>query len=140
LPAGKWWDYWTGTGVEGGGVVARDVDLETMPLYVKAGAIVPMSPVRQYTGEPVAEPVSLRIYPGADGQSTWYVDDGSSYRYEMGEFMRMHCAWNDRDRTLALTPDPAGRQKLPEVIRVEFFDGSSSKLVKPLRDGIRVKL
>ena len=140
LPAGKWWDYWTGTGVEGGGVVARDVDLDTMPLYVKAGAIVPMSPVRQYTGEPTSEPVSLRIYPGADGQFTWYDDDGSSYRYEMGEFMRIDCAWNDHDRTLALTPDPAGRQKLPEVIRVEFFDGSSSKLVKPLRGGIRVTL
>lgn len=139
LPAGRWWDFWTGTGTEGGKSIERAVDLETMPLYVKAGAIVPMGPVRQYTGQHAAEQVVLRIYPGADGRFTWYDDDGSSYRYEAGEFMRVECTWNNRDRTLVLAPDPAGHQPLPESLRVEFFDGSQGKLVKPARSGLTVR-
>ena len=89
LPAGEWWDYWSGTQVAGGRSVAREVDLATMPLYVRAGAIVPVGPVRQFTGEVVDEPVTLRIYPGADGRFDWYDDDGVSYRHEAGEFFRI---------------------------------------------------
>ncbi len=139
LPAGKWWDYWAGAGVEGGKPMERAVDLETMPLYVKAGAVLPVGPVRQYTAEPSTEPVTLRIYPGADGRFTWYDDDGSSYQYESGEFMRVECVWNDRDRTLVLAPDAAGHLPMPETVRVEWFDGSRSKLVKPARQGLTVK-
>jgi len=109
LPAGTWWDYWSGDQVQGGREVTRKVDLATMPLYVKAGAIIPIGPVRQHTAEATDEPVTLRIYPGADGKFTWYDDDGSSFRYETGEYLRVECEWKDQERLLILKRDPKGR-------------------------------
>jgi alpha-glucosidase/alpha-D-xyloside xylohydrolase len=102
LPQGQWWDFWTQTEIEGGKDVVRDVDLETMPLYVKAGSILPMGPVRQYADQKVTEPLTLRVYPGSDGNFSLYEDDGISYSYEHGDFTRLECAWNDHDRTLSL--------------------------------------
>ena len=129
LPSAVWWDYWSNTRVEGGQPIQRAVDLESMPLYVRAGAIIPFGPVKQYTSEPSDDPVTLRIYPGAGGHFTWYDDDGTSYRHESGEFMRLECTWMDTDRTLTLTPDPAGHMKLPAAIRIELADSRESKLV-----------
>jgi alpha-glucosidase/alpha-D-xyloside xylohydrolase len=140
LPAGAWWDFWTGTRIEGGKAVSKQVDLGTMPLYVRAGAIVPFGPVRQYVDEAATEPITLRIYPGADGRFTWYDDDGASYKYERGEFMRAECEWNDSARTLTVTPDRAGRMPLPESLRVEVVDTKQSKLVHPGPKGITLQL
>jgi alpha-glucosidase/alpha-D-xyloside xylohydrolase len=109
LPAGTWWDYWSGDKVQGGRELTRKVDLATMPLYVRAGSIIPIGLVKQYTAEATDEPVTLRIYPGADGNFTWYDDDGSSFRYETGEYLRVECEWKDQERLLTLTRDPKGR-------------------------------
>src|SRR5206468_7681976 len=72
LPDGRWYDFWTDEAVAGGRVVERPVDLSTMPLFVRSGAILPLGPVRQYTSEPVDAPVAVQIYPGADGAFTMY--------------------------------------------------------------------
>lgn len=109
LPAGKWWDHWSGEATEGGREVSRPVDLRTLPLYVKAGAIVPFGPVRQYVREAVDEPLTLRVYPGADGRFALYEDDGESFRYQRGEFTRVVCEWRDRERTLTLRVDGRGQ-------------------------------
>jgi alpha-glucosidase/alpha-D-xyloside xylohydrolase len=140
LPAGQWRDWWTGEAVDGGRTISRNVDLETMPLYVRAGAIVPMGPIKQYADEPSTEPVTLRIYPGFDGHFTWYDDDGISYRHERGEFFRIECAWNDGTRTLSLSPDPAGKMPLPENVRVEIAGSKQSRLVALASKGVSVKL
>lgn len=140
LPAGTWWDFWTGSRVEGGKAVSKQVDLETMPLYVRAGAVVPFAPVRQYVDEPAAEPTALRIYPGADGRFTWFEDDGTTYKYERGEFMRAECAWHDSSRTLTVSRDPTGRMPLPATIRVELADSKQSMLVNPDRSGFTLQL
>src|SRR5262249_11958401 len=76
LPRGRWYDFWSGERHEGGREIDRPVDLATVPLYIRAGAILPMGPVRQYTGEEVDGPLSLRVYPGADGRFQLYEDDG----------------------------------------------------------------
>jgi alpha-glucosidase/alpha-D-xyloside xylohydrolase len=109
LPPGSWYDYWTGQVVAGGKWITRSVDLATMPLYVKAGAILPMDPVRQYTGEPATEPTTLHIYPGADAQFTLYDDDGHTTAYlthtdPQEQYIRI--TWNDAQRQLTLNPDP----------------------------------
>jgi alpha-glucosidase (family GH31 glycosyl hydrolase) len=140
LPAGGWWDYWTATPVEGGKSITRTVDLATTPLYVTAGAILPIGPVRQYASEPVAEPVTLRIYPGADGGFTWYDDDGISYAHERGEFMRAFCTWSEATRTLTVKRDPAGRIPLPRTINVELAGSKQSRLIALQPDGATVKL
>ena len=129
LPAGLWWDFWSGARVEGGNDTVRDVDLETMPLFVKAGAVIPMGPIKQYAMQQVDESITLRIYPGADGLNAWYEDDGSSFRYEDGEFSRVECAWNDRERVLTLSYDPHGRQSPGKNVRIEVMGEGTSKTV-----------
>jgi alpha-glucosidase/alpha-D-xyloside xylohydrolase len=113
LPRGEWWDYWSHDRLTGGTEVTREVTLETMPLYVKAGAVVPIGPVKQYAEEASSEPLLLRIYPGADGTATLYEDDGTSFNYQRGTFTRIACSWDDSSRTLSLKADKTGN--LPEA-------------------------
>ncbi|HMJ60489.1 MAG TPA: TIM-barrel domain-containing protein, partial [Bryobacteraceae bacterium] len=101
LPRGVWYDFWTKERLEGGRQIERKVDLETIPLYVRAGAVIPMGPVKQYTGENVAAPLSLWVHPGEDGAFSLYEDDGKSFDYRKGEFTRVNFAWNDRKRRLS---------------------------------------
>ena len=103
LPAGTWYDFWTNEKVEGGREIDRAVDLATMPLYVRAGAVIPMGPVKQYTEQPSDEPLTLVVYPGANGTRTMYDDDGHTFDYRKGEWMGLEMAWDDRGRSLALS-------------------------------------
>ena len=120
LPKGRWHDLWTESITEGGRRIRRTVDLATMPLYVRAGAVIPFGPVRQYTADPVDEPVELVVYPGADGRSSFYEDDGISLGYQRDEWMRIVLAWNDADRTLTLRLAEGSqlREPMPRTFRV----------------------
>ena len=104
LPGGAWYDWWTNERLQGGDWVRRAVDLSIMPIYVRAGAIIPLDPVRQYTAEPVTEPTTLRIYPGADGNFTLYDDDGASQQYLKGKAIWIDIRWDDHSRRLTLSP------------------------------------
>ncbi|MBZ5516062.1 MAG: DUF5110 domain-containing protein [Acidobacteriia bacterium] len=103
LPRGRWYDFWTEEPLEGGRELARPVDLATLPLYVRAGTIIPMAPVKQYTAQESREPLTFVIYPGADAEFALYEDDGVSFDYSRGEFMLLRAGWNDGDRQLALS-------------------------------------
>src|SRR3954470_14949747 len=108
LPQGKWYDWWTDRKFDGGKWVEREVDLATMPLYVRAGAIVPLDPVRQFTGQDVTEPTTLRIHPGADGAFTLYDDDGQTLGYRDGsdpKTLWIAFRWNDATGSLTVEPD-----------------------------------
>lgn len=103
LPAGSdWFDFWTGELLRGGQVVAREAPLDLIPLYVRAGSIVPMGPVMQYATERPDAPMEIRIYPGRDARFTVYEDDDETYAYERGESARYELAWDDAARTLSL--------------------------------------
>ena len=128
LPEGDWYLFGDSRKMSGATVVKVDAPLSTMPLFVKAGAIVPMSPVMQHTGEFDRDAVTLRIYPGADGHFTWYDDDGISYRHENEMFMEMDCFWNEKLRMLTLTLNAAGRMPPPAGVLVELA-GSRAKRV-----------
>jgi alpha-glucosidase len=82
LPGGPWYDFWTGR--PRSGEVSVDAPLERMPLFVRAGSVLPMGPVMQHTGEWPPEVLQLNVYPG-DGESWLYEDDGHSLSYEKGE-------------------------------------------------------
>ena len=114
LPRGAWYDFWTHERVEGGREINRPVDLETMPLYVREGSILPLGPVKQFTGEIVEEPLSVSIYPGTDASFLLYEDDGSSFNYRKGEWMGMLMAWDDARRILSLNLAPGSRLLPPE--------------------------
>jgi alpha-D-xyloside xylohydrolase len=103
LPAGSdWYDFWTHERFQGGTTVAKDVPLDIFPLYVRAGAIVPMGPVVQYATERPDAPYEIRIYPGADGKFTVYEDDNETYDYEKGRYATYDLVWNDAARTLSI--------------------------------------
>ena len=102
LPDGLWYDWWTGGSVRGGTVVTREVDLRTMPVYVRAGAIIPMDPVKQYTGEVVKEAMTIRVFTGAAGDYTMYEDDGISLGYLNGEYSQTRFTWDDGRRILTI--------------------------------------
>jgi alpha-glucosidase/alpha-D-xyloside xylohydrolase len=140
LPAGAWWDFWTNQPVKGGDEITREVDLETIPLYVRAGAILPMGPVRQYTAEPSDEPLTLHIYPGADGRFSLYEDDGTSFRYERGEFMRLECVWEEASRTLKLRAATGTKTPIGKKVNVQAIDRETSQLVTLTERGTTVQL
>jgi alpha-glucosidase (family GH31 glycosyl hydrolase) len=124
LPKGAWYDFWTGERVEGGREIARPVDLETIPLYVRAGGLLPLGPVKQYVTEKVGEPVSITVYPGADGQFQLYEDDGLSFNHRRGEWMGIDMSWNDARRALSLKLADGSRMLPPltRPLKVELRD------------------
>ncbi len=100
LPSGTdWYDFWTGKRYHGGQTIRAQAELEIMPLYIKAGSVVPMGPSIQYTSEHEG-PIELRIYPGADAVFELYDDDGDNYNYEDGHYQIVAISWNDRSREL----------------------------------------
>jgi len=116
LPRGLWYDFWTQEKVEGAREIVREVDLATMPLYVRAGSLIPMGPVKQYTEEKAEGPLTLWVYPGADAAFSLYEDDGRTFNYRRGEFMKVNVAWNNAQRRLSLRL-ARGSRMLPPVRR-----------------------
>lgn len=103
LPAGtRWTDFWTGQTLKGGQTTNSPTPIQTMPLFVRAGSILPMGPEMQYTGEKPSDPIELRIYPGADGTLTLYEDEGNNNGYKKGRSATIPLAWNDKARTLTI--------------------------------------
>ena len=108
LPEGTWFDWWTGKKHAGKQWIERPVDLATLPIYARAGAILPLDPVREYTGQAVTEPTTLRVHPGANGALTLYDDDGQSLGYRNGSDAQttwISLRWDDAKRTLTIAPD-----------------------------------
>jgi alpha-glucosidase (family GH31 glycosyl hydrolase) len=131
LPPGVWWDFWSHqrTTSDRGIEIARELDLSTLPLYIRAGAIVPMSPVRQYVAEPTDEPVTLRVYPGADGQFSWYEDDGISFAYQQGEFGRTECSWQNSTRKLTIVRTGKNIPSRSKNVIIRSMDTEESKTI-----------
>jgi alpha-glucosidase (family GH31 glycosyl hydrolase) len=142
LPRGVWFDFWTDEKTTGGREIDRAVDLATMPLYVRAGAIIPMGPVKQYTAEPVDGPISVTVYPGADGAFEMFEDDGKSFEYRRGGWMGIAFTWTDRDRRLAMSLAPGSRMRAPLVrdVVVRVAGQPSQQSVKFSGRPVSVKL
>jgi alpha-D-xyloside xylohydrolase len=101
LPGGTgWFDFWTGEKLNGAQEVEKETPIDIMPLYVKAGSIIPLGPFQQYTNEKKADTLEIRIYTGADGHFTLYEDEGDNYNYEKGKYATIDFLWKDKDRTL----------------------------------------
>jgi len=90
LPKGSWYDYWTNKKYEGGTMISADAPLETVPMFVRAGAIIPTAPEMNYIGEKPQDPITFNIYPDDAGSAatTLYEDDGVSNAYRQGAFRR----------------------------------------------------
>jgi alpha-D-xyloside xylohydrolase len=102
LPKAKWYDFWTGASLEGGVETDAAAPLERIPLFVRAGSIVPMGPELQYAAEKPADPIELRVYRGADGDFVLYEDQNDGYAYEKGAHATIPIHWDDAKRTLTI--------------------------------------
>jgi len=98
-----WVDFWTGQTVEGGQTVVAQAPIEKIPLYVRAGSIVPMGGFLQYATEKPADMIELRIYPGADGEFVLYEDENDNYNYEQGKYATIRFTWSDKTKTLDIS-------------------------------------
>ena len=103
LPKGaKWYDFWTNKQYNGGQHVTLETSFDRVPMFVRAGSILPLGPEMQYVGEKSWDNLELRIYPGADGSFLLYEDEGDNYNYEKGAYSTIAFQWNDRTRTLTI--------------------------------------
>jgi alpha-D-xyloside xylohydrolase len=119
LPAGNQWiDFWTGETLAGGRGIVADAPIDKMPLMVKAGSIVPMGPFIQYSNEKPADPIELRIYPGADGSFTLYEDENDNYDYEKGVYATIGFHWDDAKRQLSID---ARKGSFPGMLQARTF-------------------
>lgn len=101
LPQGAdWFDFWTGEKLQGGSTLQRETPIDLMPIYVKAGSIIPWGPDSQYATQHKWDNLTLRIYPGADAEFTLYEDEFDNYNYEKGAYSTIHMKWNDQEKTL----------------------------------------
>ena len=102
LPRHRWYDFWTGKVSEGGRIVNAIAPLEQMPVYVKAGSIVPLGPDEEWSTQKPADPIELRIYPGADGDFIIYEDENDTYHYEKGVYAKIPLHWDDKAQALSI--------------------------------------
>jgi alpha-D-xyloside xylohydrolase len=102
LPQARWYDFWSGASQSGGHTVEAPAPLERLPLYVPAGSILLLGPEVEYSTEKPADPIEVRIYPGADGNFTLYEDENDNYNYEKGVYATIHFHWDDAKRTLTI--------------------------------------
>lgn len=98
-----WIDFWSGKKINGGQSVDIDVTLDKIPLFVKAGSILPLGPEKQYASEDTDKPWEIRIYPGADATFTIYEDEGDNYNYEQGKSATFQLTWKDAEKTLEIS-------------------------------------
>ncbi len=131
LPQGSWHDFWTDERIEGGREIVRPVDLATLPLYVRAGAILPLGPVKQHLGETVDTPMEVRVYPGADGQFQLYEDDGETFDYRRGRYRLTRFDWDEARRTLSVQPATGPSDPLPAEPRAFLVSLAGQR--EPLR-------
>jgi len=103
LPSGTdWIDFWTGEKLRGGQIVIKEAPVDIIPLYVRAGAIIPIGPDVQYATEKRWDNLEIRIYAGADGLFTLYEDENDNYNYEKGAYSNITFRWNDAGKTLTI--------------------------------------
>jgi alpha-D-xyloside xylohydrolase len=114
-----WYDFWTGERRVSGQTSKVATPLDMLPLYVRAGTILPMGPMLQYASEKPADPIELRVYRGADGTFTLYEDESDNYNYEKGALSEIPIIWNEASQTLTF-----GKRKgsFTEMLAKRTFD------------------
>jgi alpha-D-xyloside xylohydrolase len=102
LPHGKWYDFWSGSASDGSKSITASAPIDHMPLYVRAGAIVPMGPEIEWSTEKAADPLEIRVYRGVDADFTLYEDQNDTYNYEKGAYATIPFHWDDTSHTLTI--------------------------------------
>ena len=128
LPKGAtWYDFWTNKTYKGGQAITLQTSLDRVPMFVRAGSILPLGPEMQYVGEKTWDDLEIRVYPGADGSFTLYEDEGDGYNYEKGYYATITFHWNDKARQLTIGTRQGGYQGmiLDRKFTIVLPDGTS---------------
>ncbi len=134
LPAGDWYDYWTGR--VSSGTISLDPPLETLPVYVRAGAIIPEQPLIQHVGETPKGPLGLRVYPGPDCRGELYQDDGETFAYKRGVYLRQRFTCSVAPDAVTVTLEPAEGSFKPWFDHVEIVVYAPDAPVGQLRRAV----
>lgn len=131
-----WYDFWTGTPQQGGREIDAAAPLDIIPLYVRAGSLIPLGPEIEYADEKPEGPIELRIYRGADGSFDLYQDAGDSYDYEKGAHSVVPLRWSESTRTLTIGARQGSYPEMPAKMRfnivwVSAGHASGAALSKP---------
>lgn len=118
LPEGQWFDFWNGKRFEGSQTIVRNTPVDEIPVYVKAGTVLPVGPSVQYALEKEWDDLQVRVYPGADGEFVLYEDSKDGYAYENGEYSTIRMIWNDKRHELTVH---AREGEFPEMIGKRCF-------------------
>jgi alpha-D-xyloside xylohydrolase len=133
--ASAWYDFWSGEKLPGARRITAEAPLDRIPLYVRAGSILPLGPEVEYAEQRTSEPLELRVYRGTDGDFALYDDEGDTYAYEKGEHAIIPLHWDDKSETMTIGsrqgeyPGMAREQEF----RVVLVDGSNRNLTKQVR-------
>ena len=131
LPKGaEWYDFWTNKRYKGGQNVTLQTSIDRVPMFVRAGSILPLGPEMQYVGEKKWDNLEVRIYPGANGMFMLYEDEGDNYNYEKGYYATITFSWNDKARTLTIGTRQGGYvgMILDRTFNIVLPDGSSRQV------------
>jgi len=137
----NWYDFWTGKLISGGQTIDAAAPIETLPLYIKAGSIVPMGPYLQYATEKVADPIEVRVYTGADADFVLYEDENDTYNYEQGKFSTIALNWNEASKTLTIK-DRKGEfpgMLKDRTFRIVYVNTTNGKGIEPAAKAQTVK-
>ena len=103
LPKGaNWYDFWTGQSYRGGQTITLQTSFYRVPMFIRAGSILPLGPEMEYVGQKAWDNLEIRIYPGADGTFILYEDEGDNYHYEQGVYATITFRWHNAKRTLTI--------------------------------------
>ena len=138
LPAGDWFDYWTGKRYAGNSTISIPVTLNSIPLFVRGGAFIFRQPVVQNTGEMPGNPLRVLIAPAAESESSLYEDDGESLQYRRGDFMRRRFHQNRDTQSLVVevsAPEGSHRPAKRDLILETWMDREPKSVTEQSGDG-----
>jgi alpha-D-xyloside xylohydrolase len=131
--ASSWYDFWTGKLIQGGQTIDAPAPIETIPLFVRAGSIVPMGPYLQYATEKAADPIEIRVYTGADATFILYEDENDTYNYESGKYSTIAMNWNEAEKSFTIgerTGEFPGMLK-DRIFRIVWVTGKNGIGIEP---------
>jgi alpha-D-xyloside xylohydrolase len=118
LPQGRWYDFWSGTVRDGGKMITELAPLDRIPLFVRAGSILPLGPEMEWATQKTPDPMEVRVYAGADGNFNLYEDENDNYNYEKGSYATIPLHWDDGKQTLTVG---ACKGEFPGMLRTRTF-------------------
>lgn len=141
LPAGAdWYDFWTGKKYAGGETVSAEAPLNRLPLFVKAGSIIPTTAPAEYSSASVGQPITVDIYPGKDAEFTLYDDAGDTYDFEKGEFTRVSMKWDDSKGVLTIAEAEGTYPEAPRSRKLTIRKNGKTKTITYKNKKTKIKI